>query len=297
MINRMDSYNYKIELTLNLTPARTVTVGEVPIGGGHPLVLIAGPCVIEGEELTLETAEQIRTIAERVGIPFIFKASYEKDNRFSAQAYRGPGLKEGLRILARVKEELGVPVLSDVHCRTQVGPAAEVLDIIQIPAYLCMQTELTLTVAQTGKVVNVKKGQFLDPHDMRNVVGKIESVGNSAILLTERGSCFGYHNLVVDMRSLPVLRSLGYPVVFDVTHTVRIHGRPSSEPSGGEPEFIPYLSRAAVAVGCDALFIETHPRVSEALCDAASMLPLEYLEGLLAQVKAIDELVKQWETE
>lgn len=272
--------------------AEKIKVGEINIGGDNPLVLIAGPCVIESEAIVMETAERIKEIAGRVGMPFIFKASYLKENRSSVESFQGPGLREGLRILEKVKEAVGVPVLSDVHCREEAERAGGVLDVVQIPAYLCMQTQLTLAVARWAKVVNVKKGQFLAPQDMKHIVGKLESAGNTSILLTERGSCFGYHNLVTDMRSLPIMREMGYPVVFDVTHTIRIYGRPSSDPAGGQPEFVPFLARAAVATGCDAIFIETHPRVEEALCDAASMWPLDELEELLVQLKGIDSLVK-----
>lgn len=272
-----------------------IKVGNIKIGNGNPLALIAGPCVIESEKVVMETAKRVKEISERLKIPFIFKSSYLKDNRSSANSYQGPGLKKGLEILKKVKREFDVPILSDVHDQHDAETAAEVLDIIQIPAYLSMQTGLTLAVARTGKVVNVKKGQFLDPRDVRHIIGKIESVGNYNILLTERGSCFGYRNLVVDMRSFPILRSLGYPVVFDSTHAIRVYGVPSSDPAGGNPEFVPHLSRAAVAAGCDAIFIETHPNCSEALCDAASMWPLDKLEGLLIQLKEIDGLVKKLE--
>jgi 2-dehydro-3-deoxyphosphooctonate aldolase (KDO 8-P synthase) len=194
--------------------------------------------------------------------------------------------------LHKVRETIGVPILSDVHCREEVASASRVLDVVQIPAYLCMQTQLTLAVAKQAKVVNVKKGQFLAPEDMKHIVEKIEACGNTNILLTERGTCFGYHDLIVDIRSLPRLRRLGYPVAFDVTHAIRVYGRPSSDPSGGRPEFVPHLARAAVAAGCDAIFIETHPCVDEALCDAASMWPLDSLEALLIQLKAIDHAVR-----
>ena len=269
---------------------RTVKVDEIQIGPKQPLALIAGPCVIESEEIVLNTAEAVKMLAEKHGFPFIFKSSYLKDNRSSATSYQGPGLEKGLTILRKVKDEVGVPVLSDVHDQHDADAAAEVLDVIQIPAYLSMQTSLTLAVARTGKPVNVKKGQFLDPGDMKNVIGKIEGEGNTNILLTERGAFFGYHNLVVDIRSLSIMRSLGYPVVIDPTHAIRVYGMPSSDPSGGNPEFVPALSRAAVAAGCEAIFIETHPNCSKALCDAASMWPLERLENLLVQVKRIHEL-------
>ncbi len=273
---------------------KIVEVGGIPVGGGNPFVLIAGPCVIEGEDIALRAAEWIKQIVDRLGIPWIYKSSFLKDNRSSVEYYQGPGLEEGLRILQKVKETFEVPILSDVHESWQAAPAAEVLDVIQIPAYLSMQTSLAVAVAKTGKPVNVKKGQFLDPRDMEKVIGKINSQGNDQILLTERGSFFGYRNLVVDMRSLPIMRKLGYPVVMDATHSVRNYGVPSADPRGGSPEFVPYLARAAVAAGVDAVFIETHPNCSEALCDASSMWPLQKLEELLRQLKEIDILVRSW---
>jgi 2-dehydro-3-deoxyphosphooctonate aldolase (KDO 8-P synthase) len=272
---------------------KVVTVGDIPIGGSNPLVLIAGPCVIESEEISLATARGVRDIADELGIPFIFKSSYKKDNRSSPHAYLGPGLEEGLRILEKIRRELSIPVLSDVHCTTEVTRAASVLDVLQIPAYLSCQTGLALEVGRMGKPVNVKKGQFTAPQDMTNVIRKLEYTGNHNILLTERGSCFGYRELVVDMRSLPTMRSLGYPVVFDVTHTIRLYGRPSSDPAGGQPQFIPHLARAGVACGCDAIFIETHPDCPQAKCDAASMLPLGELRDLLTTLINIDGVVRK----
>lgn len=273
---------------------KLLQIGKLKIGGGAPLALIAGPCVLEDESVVLKTAGEIKKIADRLGMPFIFKASYKKDNRSSAKSYQGPGLNEGLKMLEKVKKTFDVPVLSDVHYPEEVGPAAEVLDVIQIPAYLCMQTELTLKVAMTGKVVNVKKGQFIAPEDVGHIVKKIEEAGNDRILLTERGTCFGYHNLVVDFKSLPIMRALGHPVVFDVTHTIRKYGKPSSDPAGGSPEFIEPLARAGVAAGCDAIFIETHPSPCDAKCDAASMLPLGRLERLLESLVEIDNTAKRY---
>jgi len=273
---------------------RTVKVGNIEIGNGKPLALIAGPCVIESESIVLQAAEQIKTITERLKIPFIFKSSYLKDNRSSASTYQGPGLEKGLRILQKVKSQFDVPVNSDIHNLQDAPFAAETLDIIQIPAYLSMQTTITLAAAQTGKPINVKKGQFLAPQDMKNVIRKIEGTGNHQILLTERGTFFGYHNLVVDMRSLQIMRELGYPVIIDPTHSIRVYGISSSDPSGGTPQYVPAISRAAVAAGCDAVFIETHPNCSEALCDAASMWPLERLEWLLVQLLEIDAIVKKY---
>lgn len=271
---------------------KRIKISNVEVGGEEPLALIAGPCVIESEEIVLKTAERIKKIAEKLDMAFIFKSSYAKDNRSSVEYYYGPGVDEGLRILEKVKRELGIPVLSDVHYPDEVEKVKEVLDIIQIPAFLSMQTRLTLQVAKTGKPVNVKKGQFLAPEDVRKIIGKIESVGNRNILLTERGTVFGYHNLVVDMRSFSIMRETGYPVVFDVTHTIRVYGIPSNDPRGGRPEFIAPLARAGVAAGIDAIFIETHPTPREALSDAASMLPLDKLEPLLTLLKKIDDIVR-----
>jgi 2-dehydro-3-deoxyphosphooctonate aldolase (KDO 8-P synthase) len=270
----------------------TVKVNNISFGNNNPLVLIAGPCVIESEQIVLSTAEAIKKVSDKLNLPFILKSSYLKDNRSSADSYQGPGLDEGLRILQKAKEEVGVPVLADIHDQHDAMACAEVLDIIQIPAYLSMQTGLTLAVAKTGKAVNVKKGQFLHPGDMQNVVNKITGVGNHNILLTDRGTFFGYHNLVLDMRNLKVMRDLGYPVILDPTHAIRKYGVSSSDKKGGAKEFIFSLSRAGTAAGIDAIFIETHPDCDNALCDAASMLPLGRLQSLLEQVKAIDEIVK-----
>ncbi len=269
-----------------------VQVGNIKIGKGQPLALIAGPCVIESEKIVMETAEQIKTIADRIGMPLIFKSSFLKDNRSSADTYQGPGTEEGLKILQKVKDTFGVPVLSDIHDLHDAAACAEVLDVIQIPAFLSMQTSLLLEVARTGKVINVKKGQFLAASDMQTAINKISGEGNNQILLTDRGTFFGYHNLIMDMRNLKIMRSLGYPVILDPTHSIRKYGVSSSDPRGGAKEFIFGLSRAGVAAGVDAIFIESHPDCSNALCDAASMLPLQRLEDLLNQVKAIDELIK-----
>jgi 2-dehydro-3-deoxyphosphooctonate aldolase (KDO 8-P synthase) len=271
---------------------QTVKVSDIKVGNNHPLVLIAGPCVIESENLVLKTAEKVKKIADKVGFPFIFKSSYLKDNRSSANSFQGPGLENGLKILQKVKDKFGIPVLSDIHDLHDAETCAEVLDVIQIPAYLSMQTGLTLAVARTGVAVNIKKGQFLHPSDMQNVINKITGEGNQNILLTDRGTFFGYHNLVLDMRNLKVMRDLGYPVVLDPTHAIRKYGVSSSDKRGGAKEYIFSLSRAGTAAGIDAIFIETHPDCDNALCDAASMLPLERLEDLLKQVKAIDEVVK-----
>lgn len=276
-----------------MTPSRVDVSGSVV--GGDRFTIIGGPCVIEDTGVCIEIARHLKAASEAHGFGFIFKSSFEKDNRSSVSSYRGPGLEEGLRILSEVRETAGVPVLSDVHCRQHIERASQVLDVIQIPAYLCQQTELAVAVGRTGKPINVKKGQFVAPEDMKAVVSKIRSTGNDRIILTERGSCFGYRRLVVDMRAFPIMRSLGCPVVFDVTHAIRIYGYPSSDPCGGEPQFIPYLARAAVACGVDGLFIETHPEPGRAKCDAASMLPLARADDLLAQVAALDRLVKTFE--
>jgi 2-dehydro-3-deoxyphosphooctonate aldolase (KDO 8-P synthase) len=271
---------------------REVRVGDAVFGGGRPLVLIAGPCVIETLEHTLRTAEALQGIAARLGIGLVFKASFDKANRTSVNAFRGPGLDVGLAILARVKREFGLPVLSDVHDLSQVAPAAEVLDILQIPAFLSRQTDLLAAAGATGRVVNVKKGQFLAPWDMKNAVGKLESVGNHNILLTERGASFGYNNLVVDMRSLPIMRDTGYPVIFDATHSVQLPGG-SGTASAGQRQFVGALSRAAVGAGIDGLFWEVHEDPDRALCDGPNSLPLAQVEVLLGQILAIDALVKE----
>jgi 2-dehydro-3-deoxyphosphooctonate aldolase (KDO 8-P synthase) len=269
--------------------ARVVDIGGVKIGPGKDLVLIAGPCAIESERLALETARRVNEAASSLGLPFVFKSSYLKDNRQSPGSYAGPGAAEGLRILARVREEVGVPVLSDVHEREEVREAAKVLDAIQIPAFLCRQTRLLEEAARTGLPVNIKKGQFMAPESMGAIAAKAAAVGNENVLLTERGTSFGYHNLVVDMRSIEIMRGLGCPVVFDATHSVQLPGAGSGV-SGGQPEFVPVLSRAACAAGCDALFIETHPDPPSALSDSHSMIPLDQLrtllEGILPMARA-----------
>ena len=271
---------------------REVRVGRVTLGGGRPLVLIGGPCAIEDEKHALMTAELLAGIAGDRNVPFIYKSSYDKANRSSVRAYRGPGLREGLRILRKVREAVGVPVLSDVHDVSEVGPAAEVLDVLQIPAFLCRQTDLVLAAARTGKPVNVKKGQFLAPDDMRNVIEKVASTGNEALLLTERGTSFGYHNLVVDMRGLQRMRALGYPVVFDATHSVQLPGG-AGDRSGGERQYVPALARAAVAVGVDALFMEMHEDPDRTLpdgrplSDGPNMLRIDDLPRLLDQLAGI----------
>ena len=270
---------------------KKIKLGNVTVGGGAPLVLIAGPCVIEGPERTLRIGRAVAEIAARLGMPYVFKASFDKANRSSFSAFRGPGLTEGLRILADIKQELGVPVLSDIHETAQVAPAAQVLDVLQIPAFLCRQTDLLHAAAQSGLPVNVKKGQFLSPAEMKNVVDKLEQSGCRSILLTERGSSFGYNNLVVDMRSLSILRSYGYPVVFDATHSVQLPGG-GGDRSAGQREFVPVLARAAAAVGIDALFLEVHDDPAQALSDGPNMVPVGELEALLTQVLAVDQSIR-----
>ena len=275
---------------------RPVAVGSITIGGGEPLVLIGGPCAIENERHALMTGERLAKIAADCRVPFIYKSSYDKANRSSVNSYRGPGLVEGLRILKKVRDTLRIPVLSDVHQVSEVDPAAEVLDVIQIPAFLCRQTDLILAAAATGKPVNVKKGQFVAPRDMKNVVDKIVSKGNEAILLTERGSSFGYNNLVVDMRGLAIMRSFGYPIVFDATHSVQLPGG-AGDRSGGERQYVPALARAAVAFGVDALFMEMHEDPDRTLpdgrplSDGPNMLRIDDLPRLLGQLRAIGAAV------
>ncbi len=271
---------------------RIVKVAQIQIGGGAPLTVIAGPCVIESREAALRHAGALREIADRVGVPYIFKSSYDKANRSSVNSFRGPGLEKGLEILLEVKRKMGVPVLTDVHEIDQVAAVKEVADVLQIPAFLCRQTDFVLTVAKSGRVVNVKKGQFLAPWDMRNVLDKILSTGNDRVLLTERGTSFGYNNLVSDMRSLVVMRELGFPVVFDATHSLQLPGGLGSA-SGGERKYIPALARAGVAAGVDALFMEVHEDPDQAMSDGPNSLELRDFEGLLRVVKRLDALVKE----
>ncbi len=270
---------------------KEVKVGNLTLGGGKGLFLLAGPCVIEDPERTLEIGRRAKEICERVGIPYIFKASFDKANRSSYKSFRGPGLEEGLKILSHIKKELQVPIVSDIHSVEQIEPAAEVLDILQIPAFLCRQTDLVYGAAKTGKALNIKKGQFLAPNDMINVVKKVEEAGNPNLMLTERGATFGYNNLVVDMRSFPIMRSFDYPVIFDATHSVQLPGGAGTS-SSGQREFVPYLSRAAVAAGVDGLFMEVHDNPAEALSDGPNMVYLDQLEAILRDLVAIDKIVK-----
>jgi len=268
----------------------TVKAGGVSIGNKSSLVLIAGPCVIESSQSAERHAEEIKKITEKLNVPFIFKSSYDKANRSSINSFRGPGIEKGLEILGNIRDKFKVPVLSDVHCVSEIVPAAEVLDIIQIPAFLCRQTDLIVKAAKTGKVVNVKKGQFMSPLEMKNVVEKIESAGNKNILLTERGTSFGYNTLVNDFRSLVMLEETGYPIVYDATHSVQAPGGKGTS-SGGDSKYVLPLSRAAVAVGCDALFVEVHMAPREAMSDGANMLKLEDLEEFLKQIKKVREAI------
>ena len=269
----------------------TVRVADFEIGAGNPLALLAGPCVLESLERCLYIGRTIRDITRRLGIPYVFKASFDKANRSSFNGFRGPGLVKGLEMLQTIKDELGVPIITDIHTEAQAAPAAKVADILQIPAFLCRQTDLLYTAAQTGRVINVKKGQFLAPKDMRNVVDKLLEGGNSNILLTERGASFGYNNLVVDMRSFPIMRSFGYPVVFDATHSVQLPGGAGTS-SGGNREYVEYLARAAVGAGVDALFMEVHDNPEEALCDGPNSVYLDKLEDLLKDALAIYSIVR-----
>lgn len=265
---------------------KEILIGKVRIGGDNPLVLIAGPCVIEDEKSTLALAYRLKQISKNLSIPFIFKASFDKANRSSLDSYRGPGLKKGLAILTKVKNKLKIPILSDVHCRSEIEKAQKVLDVIQIPAFLSRQTDLIIEAAKTGKVVNIKKGQFLAPWDIANVIKKVESGGNKKIIITERGVSFGYNNLVSDLRALAIMQRFGYPVVYDATHSVQLPGG-CGNTSGGNREFVVGLTRAAVAFGCNGLFLEVHKTPQKALCDGPNSINIATLEKLLGQVKAI----------
>jgi len=269
-----------------------VSVGSFRIGQGQPLALIAGTCVIENRESALRHATFLKDLTDRLGIPFIYKSSYDKANRTSVDSFRGPGLDEGLKILSEVQSEVGVPILTDVHEPDQIKPVCEVVDVVQIPAFLCRQTDFVVGVAKAAKVVNIKKGQFLAPWDVRNIVDKITSAGSRGILLTERGACFGYNNLVSDMRSLLIMRDLGFPVVYDATHSLQLPGG-LGQASGGNREFIAPLARAGVATGVDALFMEVHEDPDRALSDGPTSFPLSELASLLRMVKAIDVTVKE----
>jgi len=271
---------------------KPITIGNLRVGGGQPLVLVAGPCVIEDEEKTRAIALYLKNLTAEMNIPFIFKASYDKANRTSFKAYRGPGFERGIEILRAIKHDMDIPVLSDIHRHEEIEKAAEILDVVQIPAFLCRQTDLILEVASHARAVNIKKGQFLAPWDVRNIIEKVLSGGNEQILITERGTSFGYNNLVADFRSLPLLRGEGYPVIFDATHSVQLPGG-QGKASGGQRDMVPYLARAAAAVGIDGLFLEVHPDPEKALCDGPNSLYLDALPKLLKMVKTIDRLVKE----
>ncbi len=276
-----------------MAQVRQVPVSNVCVGGGQPLALIAGPCVIESEAHATMLAERLKETAALAGVPFIFKASYDKANRSSVESYRGPGMAEGLRVLGQIKAKLGVPILTDVHDVSQVEAAAKVADVIQVPAFLSRQTDLLVAVGRSGRVVNLKKGQFLSPWEMKHAVEKVASTGNHNIIVTERGASFGYQNLVVDMRSFAILRKLGYPVVFDVTHSVQLPGG-AGKSSGGQPEFIEPLARAGVAAGVDGVFLEVHDDPAKALSDGTNALRLDALPSLLMKLTSIAGLVRQW---
>jgi len=270
---------------------RQIILNDMVIGDGAPFVLIAGPCVIEDEETTRETAVFLKNITGQLKIPFIFKASYDKANRTSVSSFRGPGITKGLQILADIKKDLSIHILSDVHRFEEIESAAEVLDVVQVPAFLCRQTDFVIEVARKAKIVNIKKGQFLAPWDVKNILVKVSSTGNENIMITERGATFGYNNLVADYRSLPIMREMGYPVIFDATHSVQLPGGMGTA-SGGQNDMVPYLSRAAVAVGVDGLFLEVHPNPECAKCDGPNSVRLDLLSDLLHTLMEIDGIIK-----
>jgi len=265
---------------------REIHIGSLKAGGDNLPLIIGGPCVIENEDITLHTAVVLKDICSGLGLPFVFKSSFDKANRTSISSYRGPGLDKGLRILSDIKERTGIPVISDIHSVEQVKPAAEVLDVIQVPAFLCRQTDIILAASNTGKPVNIKKGQFLAPWDVKNIIGKFTSTGNHNLFITERGTSFGYNNLVVDFRAFPIIRSFGYPVIFDITHSLQLPGG-QGNCSGGQREFAEPLAKAAVAAGIDGLFMEVHPEPEKALCDGPNMIRLDDVKKLLIVIKKI----------
>jgi len=266
-----------------------ITIGNFEVGEGCPFLIIAGPCVIESWETTFKTAQHLKDLSQRLGFSFVFKSSFDKANRLSINSFRGPGLKEGLEMLQQIKNKLGVALLSDVHETSQCPEAGRVLDVLQIPAFLCRQTDLIIAAAQTGKAVNVKKGQFLAPHDMENIVKKVIDCGNKNIFVTERGSSFGYNNLVVDFRSIPIMRSFGMPVIFDATHSVQLPGG-GGNVSSGQRQYLPTLAKAAVAAGCDGVFMEIHPNPDEAKSDGPNQVPLAFAEELIGQLLKLQQL-------
>jgi 2-dehydro-3-deoxyphosphooctonate aldolase (KDO 8-P synthase) len=272
---------------------KQIQLNGMMIGGGAPFVLIAGPCVIEEEQRTTEIAFFLKELTERLHIPLIFKASYDKANRTSVHSYRGPGMKKGLQILKNVSEKLSVPILTDVHRFEEIRPVSEVADILQVPAFLCRQTDFVMEVGRLARVINIKKGQFLAPGDVRNIIDKVRAVKNENIIITERGTCFGYNNLVADFRAIPVMRTMGYPVIFDATHSVQLPGGQGAV-SGGQREMVAYLARAAVAVGIDGLFMEVHPDPDAALCDGPNSLAINRLDDILQTLMKIDAFVKNF---
>lgn len=276
-----------------MSAAQKIYLADIQIGGAGPLFLIAGPCVIESEAHARMIAEKVARIAADAGLPFIFKASYDKANRSSVNSFRGPGLTEGLRILAKIKSDLKLPILTDIHEPSHAAPAAEVADVLQIPAFLARQTDLLVAAAKTGRIINIKKPQFVAPAEMKNAIEKVESAGNKQIMLTERGASFGYQNLVVDFRSFSIMKKFGYPVVFDVTHSVQLPGG-QGHASGGQPEFIEPLARAGVAAGVDGIFLETHDNPAAALSDGLNALPLSQLHAILVRLKELSTLVRKW---
>jgi 2-dehydro-3-deoxyphosphooctonate aldolase (KDO 8-P synthase) len=278
-----------------MNATREIELGKLRLGGGNPLFLIAGPCVIETESHARAMAEKIAKIASDADMPYIFKASFDKANRSSLKGFRGPGLKEGLRILGKIKSELKLPILTDIHEPSQAAPVADVCDVLQVPAFLARQTDLLIAAGKTGRVINVKKPQFVSPWEMGNVAEKVASTGNEKIILTERGSSFGYQNLVVDVRSFPIMQRTGYPVVFDVTHSVQLPGG-QGHSSGGQPQFIEPLARAGVAAGVDGIFLETHDNPAKALSDGPNALPLTQLLALLMKLKGLSAVVRRWST-
>lgn len=271
---------------------REVKIGNLSVGAGNPLLIIAGPCVIENRDITFYTAERLKKITDDIGLHFVFKSSFDKANRTSLSSYRGPGIDEGLKILSDIRERFSVPVLSDIHSIEQVKPAAEVLDVLQIPAFLCRQTDLIISASETGKPVNIKKGQFLAPWDVKNIIEKFISTGNHSLFITERGSSFGYNNLVVDFRAIPIMRSFGYPVIFDVTHSLQLPGG-MGKSSGGQREFAKSFAFAGIAVGADGIFMEVHPEPDKALCDGPNMVRLDELEGMFRKLKQLYLLLNE----
>ncbi|MCX5858046.1 MAG: 3-deoxy-8-phosphooctulonate synthase [Deltaproteobacteria bacterium] len=270
---------------------KQIQLGRMTIGGGAPFVLIAGPCVIENEQKTEEIAVYLKELTDRLQVPLIFKASYDKANRTSLQSYRGPGLHEGLRILDKIRKNLSIPILTDVHRFEDIEPVSQVADVLQVPAFLCRQTDFVMEVARFARIINIKKGQFLAPGDVQHIIQKIRAAENENIMMTERGTSFGYNNLVTDYRSIPIMRAMGYPVIFDATHSVQLPGGLGSA-TGGQREMVAYLARAAVAVGIDGLFMEVHPDPDSALCDGPNSLSLESLDQMLQMLIEMDALVK-----